>query len=180
MTNKKVKPENIDGISIYHDPKKGTIFYDFLGRKGYAITSSDVQSYARYSLAFPLSLLCAFGLAYVFSLGYAKGVIVFAVLYVIFKLIFRYFFLRDLVEMDNWKPFKRDNLIVYFAKNFSVTRLIILMLMLIALAALMPVNAIINSYGQANLYVSCVIAAMAAIAAVLTLVALIVKKRNNY
>ncbi|MBQ1287199.1 MAG: hypothetical protein IIY22_01440, partial [Erysipelotrichaceae bacterium] len=54
-----IKASDLSGIFIYQDPKKGTIYYDILSRKGYILTSSDVSTYTIYTAMLPLCLVLA-------------------------------------------------------------------------------------------------------------------------
>ncbi len=180
MARKKVRPEDLNGLSIYHDPKRGTVYYDPLTKNAYVITGSDVQSYATYTTVLPISILCAYIISYSFSLGYSRGIFIFLGLYVILKIIFRYMFLRKLVRIENWKPVKKDNIIVFFAKSYETSRLVLLALMLAALTILMPVNAVISSFSRENLYACFAISVLTGIGTILAVIAIIVKKRNDY
>ena len=41
--NNITKASDLSGLFIYQDPKKGTVYYDILTKKGYVLTSSDVK-----------------------------------------------------------------------------------------------------------------------------------------
>ncbi|MBQ6335108.1 MAG: hypothetical protein IJI46_08585 [Erysipelotrichaceae bacterium] len=181
MPNRRIiKARDLAGIFIYQDPKQGTIFYDIFSRKGYILTSSDVKTYSLYTTIFPLSIIVAFGAMSLFNLNYLVTAIVFALAYLLGALAFRFMFFYKLPEAKNWKPVKKESIFLYLARGYSVTRLVILICLLIALSILMPIYANVSGYQGINLYGSYLVGAAALLGAIITIISLILKLKNNY
>lgn len=174
------KASDLNGLFIYQDPKKGTVYYDIFSKKGYVLTSSDVKKYVLYSSSLFIGLVAA-ALAYaLFNTGIVPAALIFVVVYVILEIIFRVSFLYKLPKAENWKPFKKDSIFVAIAKMYSTTRLAILIGLLILITILMPVYANMAQMDNVNKYGSYIIAAATGIYAIINIIALIQKKQNNY
>ena len=181
MTRKRntLKASELNGLFIYHDHKKGTLFYDIFTRRAFIITSSDVQKYLVYSSMFPVCILVSFAMMSLFSLSMVDMAIVFISLLIISEALFRFFFFYKLPEVKNWKPEKRGSIISYLESNYSSTRLILLIVLLLALAAVIPLYGYVEQLKGAEFYLNCLISAGALAFAIITAIALIRKKRNN-
>ena len=181
MSERKIiKTKDLAGLTIYQDPKRGTIFYDIFTKKGFILTSSDVKTYTIYTSMMPLCFIVAFALSSLFSLGYIATIIIFLVLFIAMMILFRVKFFYTLPEAENWKPVKRENIFVSMAMNYSRNRLIALILMLMALTILMPLYANMEKYDNINLYGSYAIAVVTLIGAIICTISLVVKIRNDY
>ena len=180
MSRKIIKTRDLSGLNIYQDPKRGTIFYDIFTQRGFILTSSDVKTYTVYSSMLPLSFIVAFAITSLFRLDYIATIIIFLVIYAAVMILFRVNFFYKLPEAENWKPFKRENIFVWMATNFSRSRLIMLLLMLIALSVLMPLNAYLEKAEGINLYGTYAVTAVTIVGAIITVIALIKKIRNEY
>ena len=69
------KASELRGLSIYQDPKKGTIYYDWLTKKGYQLTSSDVGTYSLSQAFLPVAIVLAYGLYRFFSMDIKNAII---------------------------------------------------------------------------------------------------------
>ena len=177
MPKNNLKPKDLVGLFIYQDPKKGTIFYDILTRRSFIITNSDVKTYMIYSSMFYFCILAAFGIMSLFSLGFVDALIIFVVLYILSMLAFRFFYFYKLTEAENYTPPKRDDIITSMAKNYSVQRLSLLIVLLLLLSVMMPLYAKNIQMTGINLYGSYVLSGLTVIGAIISLLALI-KARN--
>ena len=90
------KASELRGLSIYQDPKKGTIYYDWLTRKGYQLTSSDVGTYSLSQSFLPVAIVLAYGLYRFFSMDIKNAIIGGIIGYLVMKLIYRFAFLNKL------------------------------------------------------------------------------------
>lgn len=181
MANRRIiKASDLSGFSIFQDPKRGTIFYDIISRKGYILTSSDVRTYTLYTAMLPLSIVIAVLAMSMFNLTYVTTFFIFLGLYLIAFLAYRFAFFYKLPEATNWKKVKKESVFLYLARGYSSTRLIILICLLAALAVLMPVYALMEHYEGVNLYSSYIMGGGAAIAAIAVIISLILKLKNNY
>ncbi len=181
MTRKRntVKASELNGLFIYHDQKKGTIFYDIFTRRAFIITSSDVQKYLVYSSMLPACILISFGVMSLFSLSLADMAILFVALMILSESLFRFIFFYKLPEVKNWKPEKREGLVSYLENNYSVARLTLLTVLLLALAAVVPLYTYIEEMKGIEYYFNYMIAIAALVFAVIVIIALIRKKRNK-
>lgn len=175
-----IKASDLSGLFIYRDPKRGTIFYDIFSRKGYILTSSDVNTYTLYTAMFPLCIVIALLCVQLFHLDYLAAGLIFLALYIIAAAYFRFTFFYKLPVAERWKPVKKENIFVYMARGYSKQRLIVLIGLLLALSILMPLYANIEHYEGANLYGAYLIAAATLVGMIITIISLVLKIRNNY
>lgn len=180
MANKKLQAKDLIGLSIYHDPKYGTIFYDVLSKKAYQLINQDVKNYNIYTAMMPLCAVAAYVCNLWFKMPFIGCIIVFAVLWLISEIAARYMFFYKLPVLNNWKKFKKEGIIESMAKNYTGLRLIILTLLLITVAVVMVLNARYEHFEGANLYGSYIISAGALIFAVVAIIAFITKKVKKY
>ena len=174
-----IKANDLTGLFIYQDPKRCTIFYDIITRKGYIITSSDVKTYTIYSAMLPLAIIVAFLIGSLFNLSTLSSFIIFLALFVLYEGAFRIMFFYKLPVAEKWKPVKKENIIMYLARGYSETRLLILIVMLILLSILMPLYANSEHFSGLNLYVVYGVTIVTFIGAIISIIALITKKKNN-
>lgn len=171
-----IKASELNGLSIYHEPKKGTIFYDIFTRRAFILTNGDVQNYFLYSAVLPMSILLSFTAMSLFSLSYVDVIIIFLIAYILGAVLFRIFFFYKLPEIKNWTPPKREGLANYMAKNFSRKRLLVLICLLLALAVLMILYAYQQGYTGLNLYASYLLSAVTSILAGYSILAIFKQK----
>lgn len=180
MPNNSIKKaSDLNGLFIYQDPKKGTIFYDILTRKGYVLTSSNVRKYILFSSSFSIALVIAILGYTLFQLKIVPTLIVFVLAYLLLEIFFRVTFIYKLPVADNFKTFKKDNIFMSLAKNYSATRLIILIVLLLVLTILMPLYAKIANLDQVSTIGSYIISILTFVFAIISIIGLITKKKNN-
>lgn len=175
-----IKASDLSGLFIYQDPKRGTVFYDILSRKGYVLTSSDVSTYSVYTAMLPLCMILSLSMVSLGWMDYGGALLMFLALMIIGEVLFRIFFFYKLPVAENWKRVKRENIILYTAKNFGIYRLLILIALLAALCLIMPFYAAYEKMSGLNLYATIVITAVTGIGLLICLIALIVKLKNKY
>ena len=175
-----IKASDLSGMYIYQDPKRGTIFYDILTRKGYILTSSDVKTYTIFTAMLPLSLVLALGTLSLFPGNYLIPVIFFLVMFITYQILFRVLFFYKLPVAENWHKLKRENIFVSMARSFSKTRLLLLIGMLTALSILMPLYTRMENLQGINLYASYAIELFTVIVDFVAIISLTIKIRNNY
>ena len=174
-----MKASELNGLFIYHDQKKGTIFYDIFTKRAFIITSSDVQKYLVYTSMFPACILISFGVMSLLSLSLVDMIIMFIALMILTESLFRFFFFYKLPEVKNWKPEKRETVVSYLENNYSSARLTVLTVLLLALAAVIPLYTYIEEIKGIEYYLNYLIAAVALVFAVIVIIALVRKKRNK-
>ena len=175
-----IKASDLSGMYIYQDPKRGTIFYDIITRKGYILTSSDVKTYTIFTAMLPLCLVLALGMLSLFPNNYVIPVICFLVMFITYQVLFRMLFFYKLPVAENWHPLKRENIFISMARNFSKPRLLLLIGMLTVLSILMPIYTKMQNLSGINLYASYIVEALTVIVDFISIIALSVKIRNNY
>ncbi len=175
-----IKASDLSGMYIYQDPKRGTIFYDIITRKGYILTSSDVKTYTIFTAMLPLCLVLALGMLSLFPNNYVIPVICFLVMFITYQVLFRILFFYKLPVAENWHPLKRENIFISMARNFSKPRLLLLIGMLTVLSILMPIYTKMQNLSGINLYASYIVEALTVIVDFISIIALSVKIRNNY
>ncbi len=174
-----MRPSELTGISIYQDPKRGTIFYDLISRRAYILTRSDVKKYNIYSSLLIVCIVIAIAVANTFKLGYINGVIIAVALLIICMAYFRFTFFYQLPLVENWKPFKRKNIFENIAERYETGRIIALVVMLALLSVLMPFYGRNAQLQGLDMYANYIISAVTALAALLFLVSLIIKLRKK-
>ena len=181
MTRKRnaMKASELNGLFIYHDQKKGTIFYDIFTKRAFIITTSDVQKYLVYTSMFPACILISFGVMSLLSLNLVDMMIMFIALMILSESLFRFFFFYKLPEVKNWKPEKKETVVSYLENNYSSARLTLLTVLLIALAAVIPLYTYIEEMKGIEYYLNYLIAAIALVFALIVIIALVRKKRNK-
>ena len=181
MTRKRnaMKASELNGLFIYHDRKKGTIFYDIFTKRAFIITTSDVQKYLVYTSMFPACILISFGVMSLLSLNLVDMMIMFIALMILSESLFRFFFFYKLPEVKNWKPEKKETVVSYLENNYSSARLTLLTVLLIALAAVIPLYTYIEEMKGIEYYLNYLIAAIALVFALIVIIALVRKKRNK-
>ena len=181
MPNRRIiKASDLSGIFIHQDPKRGTIYYDVLSRKGYILTSSNVRMYSLYSAMLPLCIIAATLSVSLFGLNYLSAAILFVALYLLAAVAFRYFFFYKLPVAERWKPVRTESIFMFFARGYSKQRLIVLIILLLLLGILMPLYGRIENFEGANLIGSDVLGGLAFAGAIVVIISLIIKIRNDY
>ena len=175
-----IKASDLSGLWIYQDPKRGTIYYDILSRKGYILTTSDVQKYTLYTALLPLSVIVAVMFMSLFNLNYITTALIFAAVYIVGAIFFRFWFFYKLPVAEKWNRAKRESVFVYMARAYTKTRLIILIVLSLLLTITMPLYGVIEQYSGLNLYASYAAGGLAFAGMVICLVALILKNKYNY
>ena len=175
-----IKASDLSGLFIYQDPKRGTIFYDVVTKKGYILTSSDVKIYTIYSAMLPMCIIVSAGILSMFSMNYASALIVFIAMFILYESLFRAFFFYKLPVAENWHPIKKESLHVTMARGFSKQRLIILIVLLLLLSVMMPLYAIVENMQGINLYCSYIVGFLTLTGAIISIMALVTKIKNNY
>ena len=181
MSQRKIiKAKDLAGINIYQDPKRGTVYYDWFTKKGYILTSSDVKTYTIYTSMMPLCILVAFAASSLFSLSYVVAIILCIALYAAVAVLFRIKFFYKLPEATNWHPVKKENIFISTARNLSIVRLVIIIVLLTALTIMMPIYASIEGMSGFNLFGTYLVTAATVVGLIIIIVSLILKIKNNY
>ena len=173
MANNIPKAKDLSGLSIYQDPKKGTIFYDFFTGRSFLISNSDVKTYMLSTMILPVCVLLTFLIKSFISLNLVKSILLFIVLFVIAEILFRVLFVYKLTEIEDYRPPKKEGIINFMAANYSRTRLIVLLILLLLLTIMMPLYAHVSNFQGGDLYVTYAVSLAAIAGMVLSILAII-------
>lgn len=136
MANKRqIKANELKGINIYQDPKYGTVYYDWLTRKGYRINNIDTKWYNFSSFFLPVAIVTAYGCYAILKFYLLPSIIIAALAYVIMKMIYRFKFINTLPVIENYKRPDNGNIFKNAASTYNKTRLVILLILAVALVA---------------------------------------------
>jgi len=181
MANKKPKKiQDISGTFIYQDPKHGTVFYDIFTKRGFNLTTSDLQMALYYNVLFPTAVLVILSLISFLKVDFKIAASVGVIAYVLAEILFRVCYFYKLPVIDNYKPIKKDCILVRFAKKYSPQRLVVLALLLAGIAVCTVIYGKLEKLSDYSLYAGYAIATICVVAAILSLVAIVIKKKNNY
>lgn len=133
---KQVKASELKGIGIYQDPKKGTIIYDWLTKKGYQITTSDVGTYTVSKAFFPIGIITFYLFHNMIGVKTLTSLIIAVAIYIALKIIYRIKFLNNLPAIENYKRPGGSNIFDNAAAQYTKKSMIVVIVMSIALIIL--------------------------------------------
>lgn len=132
----KNQTNEIKGLNIIHDPKHGTVLYDYISKKGYQLVQSDVPAYSMSTLFLPIAVLIFYILNALAKMPALYAIIVGVVSYIIMKLVWRIRFLNNLPYIDNYKKPVDYNFVESITDQYNKSQLIILIICSTLLALL--------------------------------------------
>jgi len=136
MAKQTKKASDLKGLNIYQDPKKGTVLYDFITKKGYQLTTSDVGKYSLSQAFLPVAVVLTYGLYSFGNLNMRASIIISIIAYILMRLIYRFKFLNNLPYIENYQLPDNGNIFINASKKYSKLRLIALMVLALALTVL--------------------------------------------
>ena len=176
---KKRNINDIGGINIYHDPKKGTIMYDWLTKKGYQLTSQDIGKYSLSVSFFPVAIILAYVCYVMIGLDLVPTVVISIAAYIIMKLAFRFTVLNKLPYIENYQRPDSGNIFVNAASKYSNARLILLLILSTALVGLSLAYLLTGEMGRVE-KTGVILLTGAAIAMLLfSIITFVIKKKNE-
>lgn len=116
--------KNLNGMGIYHDKRKRTIYSAFYMECGYVITNDDVIKYSIFSLRFFLTIVAFLLALYFTDYNYLIGVIVAIVFFALVELAFHYWFLPQLQKIKYFEKPESEKFMIRMRRQ-SYTRLLI-------------------------------------------------------
>ena len=149
--------DEINGLFIYHDPKKGCVYYDIVTKNGYVLSRSDYPSFGKFTTLKILSLASIYLFVQLFSVELWLAAVIGVGLFIAIEVIFRKTFIYNMPVIENYKPIKKDRLYVSMAKNMGMIRLIITSVIAIITATLIIIYAEIEQYEGLNKIVTYII-----------------------
>ena len=133
MPKKIRKVSELKGLNIYQDPKKGTVLYDFITKKGFQLTTSDIGGYSLSQAFFPVAIVLVYILYQFAKLDMVKSVIISVIAYIAMRLIYRFKFLNKLPYVENYQLPDNGNIFINAANKYPRIRLILLAILAVAL-----------------------------------------------
>lgn len=180
MPKKIRKASDLGGFNIYQDPKKGTVLYDWLTKKGYQLTSSDVGKYSLSQAFLPVAVVLIYVLVVLVKLDWIPSILIAIVAYIVMKIVYRIKFLNKLPFIENYKRPDDGNIFINASKKYSKARLILLIILALALIGVTVAYLLTSSLGQIE-KIGVVVLIVAAIAMLgFATIALIIKNKDNH
>lgn len=171
--------QEINGIFIYHDPKKGCVYYDIIKKNGYILSRSDYQTYSRFATLKLLSIFSIFLFIELLHVEIWEATLIGLALFVAIEVIFRTSFIYKLPKIEKYKPIKKDKLYEVFAEKLSLSRLIITTTMALTASILIVVYASLQEYEGLNKIITYVLAMIMFIMFVNGIIAIYNKMKNK-
>ena len=156
--NKNNNNVELTGLFIYHDPKRGCVYYDIINKNGYVLSKSDYQSYNNFSLWKILSLFSIYLFVQLFHIELWFSAIIGVCLFIAIEIIFRKKFLYELPKIEKYKPIKKDRLYESMAKNMGMARLMITTVIALVTATLIIIYAELEKFVGLNRIVTYIVA----------------------
>ena len=182
MANRKqIKASDLTGFNIYQDPKHGTILYDWLTKKGYQLTTSDVRWYNLSTAFLPVAVVVVYACMSLFKIDTFPSAIIGIIAYLVMKLLYRMQFLNKLPFVENYKRPNYSGIVKNAADKYSKLRLKILLFLAVALAGV-SIAYLLISYKQldnAMKFGMIVLALAAFVLLIFAIAALITKNKEN-
>ena len=133
MPRRQRKASELTGINIYQDPKHGTVLYDWITKRGYQLTSSDVKWYNISQSFILIGIICAYACFVLFKFDLVPSIIIGAIVYFIVRMIYQIKFLNNLPYIENYTRPDKGNIFTNAAKTYSKQRIIVLIVLAVAL-----------------------------------------------
>ena len=173
------KATELGGFFLYQEEGKGhATYYDIFTKRGYFVNDSDVKRYSKYTTSVVISGLIALMIPmflnnYTYDIG--LGIAFFLLMFFVFRAVL----IKSLVEDVKFVKPKKDNIFVNRAKKNTYSNLVFLSVMCVLIQPVVYLGAM-NKKGTLDVYIYVVVGVVSFIILILTLVSLIIKKKNNY
>lgn len=171
--------QELNGFFIYHDPKKGCVYYDVITKNGYVLSKSDYQSFSKFSFLKLLCVVSIYLLVELLGIELWESALIGIGLFIAIEIIFRKTFIYQMPKIEKYKPIKKDRLYESMAKNMSVVRLIITTIIALITAVLIVIYAEIEKFVGFNRIVSYAMALVIFTMFVNGIIAIIYKNKEN-
>lgn len=165
------------GFNMYNDDKGRTIYYDKFSKKAYLIEKKEESKFLFYSSRLPTGFAVGY-IAYYLTDTWSIAIFAGIAAYLVLLFFFRFMFLKDLIEIKNFVPGKKQPLIERLSDRFEVSRIIVIIILALALSIGSAVNAYVSKYQGLTLYMNYALAIGAFIFGCFYIAVLIHKKRN--
>lgn len=163
------------GINIYHDDKNRQVYLNRINHIGYVIDGQD-KLFRTYSSRFFIGIVAAV-IANMFDIPVIYSVLIGVIAYFLMEIKFRKF-LNTLPQIPNFVPEKRDSTVVA-ESNLATNKIVLKIILFLALAVLLVINADMQKYTGAMLYLNWLLAVFALVMASTEIRAFLVKKNRG-
>lgn len=179
MAKKIRKASDLGGFNIYQDPKKGTVMYDWLTKKGYQLTTSDVGKYSLSQAFLPVAVVLIYVLVVFAKLGWKTSILIAIAAYIVMKVIYRITFLNKLPYVENYQRPDNGNIFLNASKKYSKARLILLIILAVALIGVTIAYLLTSELAGLEKYgiIALIVAAVAMLG--FATISLVLKKNNH-
>lgn len=164
------------GFNMYNDDRGRTIYYDRISKKGYLLGKKDESKYLFYSSR-PITGFIVGYLAFYLTNNWAVSIFTGIVTYLVLLFFFRFMFLKDLTEIKNFSPSKKQPLLERMSDRFDTNRIIVMIILAVLLSIGSAVNAYVSKYEGLILYLNYLLAIGAFAFACFYVAVLIYKKK---
>ena len=130
----------LSGFFIYRNKYNQNVYYDIFTKNAYIISKDDEKQYNLYSSRLPMSIVLSVFLILVFNISPYIGIAAGAVAYVFFTNMFHKNFLGKLPIDSKFVRYKRENPFVTIAKETSLGKMIILIIVPVIIIVLTIIN----------------------------------------
>lgn len=173
--NKSNNTGNISGRNIYLDRHGQTVFYDWLTKKGYLIDKDNESKFYiyknRYVLILMIIILCS-----EYFPGWVQAALAGIAICIVAELLFRFRFLRGLREAKKFDREKPLTMLKTVIDGKDKKRTILRVILYLAFAILIIVNAIMIEADIAIMALSIILGILSGYCSVINLIGLIKMK----
>lgn len=166
------------GFNLYSDGHGNTIYYDRINKEAYQIPKKEESKYFFFSSR-PVTAFVLGFIAYYFSASWLITIFVAVTTYLVMLFFFRKMFLVDLPIVPKFIPGKKEPLYKRLSENFSIKKIIVIIILAYLLAIGSVYNAYTSDYTQIIKILNYVLAFGAFVFGTYYIYVLIYKRRNK-
>lgn len=122
----KQKASDLKGRNIFQDPKRGTILYDPISKRGYQLTSKEVSAYTLSKAFLSLAIIIVYACYAILDLSLILSLVIGVVGYVFMKVIFKIRVLNTLPVIENYQRPNNGNFFKNSAERYTYKNLILM------------------------------------------------------
>ena len=173
------KASELKGIGIYQDPKKGTILYNFITKKGYQLTSGDVPNYSLSKSFLPIAIIVFYILNVMLRVDSLKSLIAGISFYIIMRIVYHIKFLSKLPCIENYQRPEGSGLFQRAANDYSYMRLNLLAVMSLLIVILTIIYIKTTELDTIKYYCFLLLTLGAVVMMAFSIISMIVKSKNK-
>lgn len=159
------------GIHIYLDEKGRDVYYDIFTKNGYVIQEKNRASYAKFENRYLLCIILTILLCGITN-KYLLSIIIGLAVAIVYEIAFRASFLPTLVMLRNFVPKEKYSIVDQIAKSNQKQKTIIKVILYIALAILIVINAYRQQLSMPLMILSYLVSIFGIASAIINIIAL--------